>query len=108
MFYAFAQDAFFLRGGSTAAKSHAQMVQMPINADQLAASKEVRGVHVTLGWDVGRISRGICAGGVWAFFGLAVIWFGSVMWARHTKDWSTAWAFGQVLAALIALLLHRT
>lgn len=84
------------------------MVHMPIDADQLAASGEVRGVYVTLGWDLGRMLQSIYAGSVWTLFGLAVIWFGSIMWAGQTRDWSTAWAFGQVLAASIALLLHHT
>ena len=81
---------------------------MPINANQLAASGEVRGVYVTLGWDLSRMLRHLCAGSVWTLFGLATVWLGSIIWAGHTKKWSTAWAFGQVLAASIALLLHHT
>jgi len=85
-----------------------QPVPVPINANQLAASGEVRGVYITLGWDLSRMLRHLRAGGVWTLFGLAIVWLRSIIWAGETKDWSTAWAFGQVLAASIALLLHHT
>lgn len=85
-----------------------QSISMPISASQLAASRQVRGVYVTLGWDLSLMLQHLCAGGVWTFFGLATVWLGSIIWAGQTKDWSTAWAFGQVLAASITLLLHHT
>jgi len=85
-----------------------QPVPVPINANQLAASGEVRGVYITLGWDLSRMLRHFRAGCVWTVFGLAIVWLGSIIWAGETKDWSTAWASGQVLAASIALLLHHT
>ncbi|KAK5714942.1 hypothetical protein LTR15_010358 [Elasticomyces elasticus] len=85
-----------------------ESILMPSNAEDLEDSKEVRGVYVKLGWDLSRMLRHICAGSVWSLFGVAVVWLGAIVWAGHTKDWSTAWAFGQVLAASVALLVYHT
>ncbi|KAK3638716.1 hypothetical protein LTR56_006723 [Elasticomyces elasticus] len=85
-----------------------QSISMPQTADELATAGEVRGIHVTLGWDLSRMLRHARAGGVWTVFGVAVVWLGSLIWAGQTRDWGTAWAFGQVLAASVALLVYHT
>ena len=45
---------------------------------------------------------------VYTMVGLAIVWFGTVIWAGHRGDWSTAMAFGQLLAASIVLIVHHT
>ncbi|KAK4966742.1 hypothetical protein LTR42_011053 [Elasticomyces elasticus] len=83
-------------------------ISIPQTADELAEAGEVRGIHVTLGWDLSRMLQHVRAGGVWTIFGVAVVWLGSLIWAGQTRDWGTAWAFGQVLAASVALLVYHT
>lgn len=68
----------------------------------------MRGVCVTLGWNLGRMLRHIRVRSVYTMVGLAIVWFGTVIWAGHRGDWSTAMAFGQLLAASIVLIVHHT
>ena len=67
----------------------------------------MRGIAVTMGWNVSRLLLHLRAGSVYTLVGLAIVWAGSVLWAGHRGDWSTAWAFGQLLAASLALMLHH-
>lgn len=68
----------------------------------------MRGIYVTMGWNLGRMSRHVRTGSVYTWTGLAVVWLASVLWAGPKGDWQTAWAFGQLLAASLALILHHT
>lgn len=81
---------------------------MPHNAETLANAVEMRGVYVTLGWNVNRMLLHVRVGSIYTLVVLAVVWLGSVLWAGHRGDWSTALAFGQLLAASFALLLHHS
>ena len=85
-----------------------QQVALPSNAEDLNRSEEMRGVYVTTGWNVRRLLLGLRAGSTHALLGVAIIWLGSVLWAGHRGDWSTALAFGQVVAASVTLVLHYT
>lgn len=79
-----------------------------MDARELANSGEMRGVFVTLGWNFSRMRLHLRAGSVYTLVGLAIVWLGSVLWAGQRGDWSTAWAFGQLLAASLLLILHHT
>lgn len=67
----------------------------------------MRGLFVTMGWNVDRMLLHVRVGIIYTLVGLAVVWLGSVLWAGHRGDWSTALAFGQLLAASLALILHH-
>lgn len=67
----------------------------------------MRGLFVTMGWNVDRMLLHVRVGVIYTLVGLAVVWLGSVLWAGHRGDWSTALAFGQLLAASLALILHH-
>lgn len=84
-----------------------QAVALPVDAKCLTSSGEMRGIFVTLGWNTSRMLLHLRAGSVYTLVGLAIVWLSSVLWAGHKRDWSTAWAFGQLLAASLALLLHH-
>jgi hypothetical protein len=84
-----------------------QAAALPIDAIGLANSGEMRGISVTLGWNVSRMLLHLKVGSVYTLAGLAVVWLSSVLWAGHRGDWSTALAFGQLLAASLALILHH-
>jgi hypothetical protein len=68
----------------------------------------MRGIYITLGWNFGRMLRHVRVGSVYTMVSLAIVWFGTVIWAGHRGDWSTAMAFGQLLAASVVLILHHT
>lgn len=68
-------------------------------------SEKVRGIKVIMGWDYDLMISRLCKPLAWLCLSLLVIWLGIVVWAERFKDWSTAMAFGQVIAACIALLL---
>lgn len=84
-----------------------QPAKLPVDAIGLANSVEMRGISVSLGWIVSRMLRHLKVGSVYTLTGLATVWLGSVLWAGHRGDWSTALAFGQLLAASLALMLHH-
>lgn len=84
-----------------------QAAAMPFDVTSLANSGEMRGISVSLGWNVSRMLLHLKVGSVYTLTGLAIVWLGSVLWAGHRGDWSTALAFGQLLAASLALILHH-
>jgi hypothetical protein len=84
-----------------------QAVGLPVDAKGLANSGEMRGIFVTLGWNVSRMLFHLRVGSVYTLVGLAIVWIFSVLWAGHRGDWSTAMAFGQLLAASLTLILHH-
>lgn len=84
-----------------------QTAALPVDAVGLANSVEMRGISVSLGWNVSRMLLHVKVGSIYTLTGLAIVWLGSVLWAGHRGDWSTALAFGQLLAASLALILHH-
>jgi hypothetical protein len=40
-----------------------------------------------------------------AWFGIAVIWFCLILWKGEGGDWGTAFAFAQVVAASISIVI---
>lgn len=85
-----------------------QAVRLPKTANDLFVLRLKRGIYVTLAWDFSRMLRHVKIASIYTVMGLAVVWLGSVLWAGHRGDWSTALAFGNLLAASLALLLHHT
>jgi hypothetical protein len=68
-------------------------------------SAKVRGIKVTMGWDFRPMTSELSKSFAWLCLVLSVIWLGIVVWAEKFKDWSTAMAFGQVIAACISLVV---
>ena len=64
----------------------------------------LRGIEIVMGWQFDRIIAELPLYITWTWFSLAFIWFAVVIWAGATKDWSTAMAFGQLLAASVSLI----
>jgi hypothetical protein len=83
-------------------------IRLPSTRDNLCESREIRGIHVALGWDTRSILRHLKVGLVWVTFAVASTWFGTFIWAERFGDWGTALAFGQLLAASIAIVMLHT
>lgn len=64
----------------------------------------MRGIELVMGWQKDRLipksQLYIC----WLYFSLALTWLCVIVWGGRSNDWSTAMAFGQLLAACISLV----
>lgn len=69
---------------------------------------KVRGIKIIMGWDFKQMTCRLSKPLAWLCLSLLVIWLGIVIWAEKFKDWSTAMAFGQVIAACIILVFVHT
>ncbi|KAF2173313.1 hypothetical protein M409DRAFT_17254 [Zasmidium cellare ATCC 36951] len=65
---------------------------------------EYRGIYVKMRWNVPRMIRSIKAGFLWCLSAFTITWIGVLVWGRH-GDWSTAFTFGSLLVAVLALPL---
>jgi hypothetical protein len=65
----------------------------------------VRGIEMVMGWQIDRMKLEVPRFIAWAWFSLAVIWLCVIVWGGRTSDWSTAMAFGQLLAACVGLVI---
>ncbi|KAH8815439.1 hypothetical protein F5884DRAFT_895335 [Xylogone sp. PMI_703] len=65
----------------------------------------VRGLQFKLGWQLDRIAY-VLPYILCTWLSVALIWLCVVVWAGPTGDWSTALAFGQVIAVSISILHH--
>jgi hypothetical protein len=59
---------------------------------------------MVMGWQIDRLKLKAPKFIVWAWFSLALIWGCVIVWGGRTSDWSAAMAFGQLLAASVALV----
>lgn len=66
---------------------------------------ELRGLHVTLGWQTDRLCRDLPRNAAWSYLGTVVVWLSVLVWAQPAGDWTTAMAFGQLIAACLSLLV---
>lgn len=69
---------------------------------------ELRGLHFALGWQTDRLYHDLPRNAAWLYLGIITIWLGVLMWVQPAGDWSTAMAFGQLIAACISLLALYT
>jgi hypothetical protein len=79
-------------------------IAVPERQHRYNRTDEIRGLEFVLGWQLDRIACILPFNIAWTGLGLAVIWLGVAAWAGPTRDWATAMAFGQLLAASLSLL----
>ena len=68
-------------------------------------TQEYPALEISLGWQLDRIRTFVPFGLVWGFLAVSVVVLCTVWWTNGTKDSSTGLAFGQLVAALIALVI---
>jgi hypothetical protein len=62
---------------------------------------------VTVGWQQDQIFRRLPIASVWVFLGVSGVWLCTAWWVGTFRDFSTAIAFGQLIAASLSLVaLH--
>jgi hypothetical protein len=67
--------------------------------------REIPGLQISLGWQYDRIKRSIPLCLASSFLAVSAVSLGTACWMAGTKDTGTALAFGQLVAALIALVI---
>ena len=77
---------------------------MPKPDEAYDGTKEMPGLQISIGWQYDLIKKFIPLGLVWGFLAVSVVSLCTVCWLRGVKDTGTALAFGQLIAALIALV----
>jgi hypothetical protein len=80
-------------------------VVLPKPDEAYDGTLEIPGLQISLGWQYDRIKKSIPVGLVRGFLAVSVVSLCTVWWKNGTKDTGTALAFGQLVAALIALVL---
>lgn len=65
----------------------------------------IRGLHFTLGWQTDRIKVDLPWRVLAVWLGIAIIWLCVILGKGAGADWGTAFAFAQVAAASLALLV---
>jgi hypothetical protein len=80
-------------------------VILPEPDKMFRGTQEYPALQISLGWQLDRIKTSIPFGLVWGFLAVSVIVLCTVWWNQGTKDTSTALAFRQLVAALIALVI---
>jgi hypothetical protein len=79
-------------------------VVLPEPDTMFRGTQEYPALQISLGWQLDRIKTSIPFGIVWGFLAVSVVVLCTVWWKNGTKDTGTALAFGQLVAALIALV----
>lgn len=79
-------------------------VVLPNPDEAYNESREHRGLQISIGWQHDGIKRFIPFGIAWGILAGSVVILCTVWWMNGTKDMSTALAFGQLVAASIALV----
>jgi hypothetical protein len=62
-------------------------------------------MHFILGWQTDRMQRELLFKVSFAWLGIASIWLSLVVWRGLGGDWGTAFAFAQVVAASVAIII---
>ena len=81
---------------------------MPKPDEAYNETQEIPGLKISLGWQYDRIKGFIPLGLVWGFLAVSLVFVCTAWWENGTKDTGTALAFGQLVAALIALIFVIT
>lgn len=87
----------FLRGS--------KQIKLPLPYQKFQETTEIRGMHFILGWQTDRMHGELPFKGSFTWFGIASIWFGLVLWRGLGGDRGTAFAFAQVVAACVAIII---
>lgn len=74
------------------------------NIRSLDRFTKYRGLYVRMRWNLPRMIRGIWAGFLWCLSAFTITWIGVLVWGGH-GNWSTAFTFGSLLVAVLALPL---
>jgi len=65
----------------------------------------MRGIQMIMGWQKDRIYLYGLMALAWSALGMAIISICVVAWGEQSKDWGNAMAFGQLLAAFLAIII---
>lgn len=68
----------------------------------------MRGLQFIVGWQIDRMSAGLPIRISFASFGVVLIWLCVAIWRGGLGDWNTAFAFAQVIAASVAIVITST
>lgn len=82
----------------------ASTVVMPKPGEAYDETRQIPGLKISIGWQYDLIKCFIPLGLVSGFLAVSVVLMCTVWWENGTKDTGTALAFGQLVAALIALI----
>jgi len=80
-------------------------VVLPEQDKVFRETQEYPALQISLGWQLDRIKTFVPFGVTWGFLAVSFVVLCTVWWLKGTKDTSTALAFGQLVAALIALVI---
>ncbi|TXB98774.1 hypothetical protein FocTR4_00012378 [Fusarium oxysporum f. sp. cubense] len=78
-------------------------VVMPLPYGDFRGTDWMRGIYLALGWQTDRIEipfRVSCF-----LLMICFIWFCAILWRGGGRDWGTSFAFAQVVAASIAIVI---
>jgi hypothetical protein len=87
----------FLRGS--------KQVKLPLPYQKFQETTWMRGMHFILGWQTDRMHIELPFRVSFAWFGIAFVWLSLVLWRGVGGDWGTAFAFAQVVAASVAIIV---
>ncbi|EWY79565.1 hypothetical protein FOYG_17311 [Fusarium oxysporum NRRL 32931] len=85
-------------------KGSSQVV-LPLPYQKFQGTAWMRGIHFILGWQTDRMHIELPFRVSCAWFGVASIWLSLVLWRGVGGDWGTAFAFAQVVAASVAIIV---
>lgn len=79
-------------------------VALPLSYELFQQTVQMRGLRFVLGWQTDRlIELPFKVSCVW--FGISAIWLGLVLWGWGGGDWGIGFAFAQVVAASISIVI---
>lgn len=80
-------------------------IAMPLPYGDFRGKDWMRGIHLVLGWQTDRMYIEIPFRVSCFLLMICFIWFCAVLWRGGGEDWGTSFAFAQVVAASIAIVI---
>ncbi|KAG8673778.1 hypothetical protein FPOAC1_007097 [Fusarium poae] len=80
-------------------------ILLPVPDEEFQGTTWTRGLHFMLGWQTGRIYAELPFRLSCVSLAVALIWICMALWRGAGGDWGTAFAFAQVVAASLAIVI---